>query len=119
MAIYGAAGLATVAIGYLAGSALGGGGDSTPEASGPQPIETRSVAARVPTLGEVKDVPALDVPEPAVEQSAEPATTYESGATPEYTPEYDEPEPAPEVQETPSPEPEPSPSPEVTVAPNG
>jgi hypothetical protein len=101
------AGICIVAVGFLAGRALGGndsaalGDERTPE-----PIATQHVSVTVPTLGSAKRIPALDVPKPPVETAVEETT-------PSYTPETES--PAPEVE---SPAPSPEPPPEVTVAPS-
>jgi len=110
-------GVCVLVIGFLAGSAIGGGKDASPsDGQSPTRIATRSSAVDVPTLGnEVKRIPTLE----AQEQVAQ-TTTEEGAATTPAAPSSSAEEAAPE-EESASPPPASTrePAPEVTVAPNG
>jgi hypothetical protein len=105
-------GVCVLAIGFVAGSAIGDGGD-VPSSSGTKPtrIVTRQGSVDLPTMREVVRVPPLDVREQTVE-----ATVGESTA-PVYTPSTTPEEAAAEEPESSAPTRESAP--EVTVAPNG
>lgn len=101
-------GACVLAAGFAAGRAIGDGDDGSVGQSAPTRISTRQGAVPIPTLGEAKRIPTLEVTEQPVEAPSE------ESSSPSFTP-----SPTSEEAESPSPEPSPEPAPEVTVAPNG
>lgn len=111
-ALAAAGGIGILAVGFLAGSAIGNGdGSSSPDGQRPARIATRDSSVNVPTLGETKQIPTLE----AKERTAPSAV--EEGTSPSFTPSSPVEEGPVEEAKTPSSAPEPEP--EVTVAPNG
>ena len=93
-----------VAAGFLVGRTIGDN-EGTKAGSIPTRVATQQASAKIPTLGEAEQIPAIDVTEttsPPTETAAE-----ESSFTPTAEPESAEPNP------------ESSSAPEVTVAPDG
>jgi hypothetical protein len=112
LALAAVAGIGILAAGFLAGGAIGNGdGSSSPDIQRPARIATRDSSVDVPTLGETKQIPRLEVKE----QTA--ASTVEEGTSSTFTPSSPVEEGPAEETKTPSSTPEPEP--EVTVAPNG
>lgn len=100
------AGVVAIAGGFVVGRAIAGDGGTAVFASEPTVITTSGARARIPTLAEAKNLPALKLaPPPPVEVVAETSTTPTEEIVP-YSPPVT-PEPAP----TPSP-------PAVTTAPS-
>jgi hypothetical protein len=105
-----------LAVGFLAGIGIGnGGGSPSPEGQSPARITTRDSSLDVPTLGEAKQIPRLEVKEQPV------TSTSEEGTDSTFTPSASAGESGSGEVKTPAgtgPA-EPEPEPEVTVAPNG